>query len=481
MGYAGAAQSASLKKLKTDLKDALKASGVLHSVKAQIRREFISSLSESGKAGKVMQQSGAGEPSLRGPRRFDFKARLALSASYHLLRRHGLVHSLSVFAAESGLDDSSALLTERDIVAALNASGSSPLHRAVSDAMSKETRGRADKENRTPSSALVRPSSEPAAATGDSVLELLFEHCFSLSQHGGRDSSTQTDSPTHAESPRDALDHTVKALRAAHLARLEEEKHAPSRDATHRLLAYQRECDVRAARDVELQMDAYRSSTIAAIRLEEAQKARLELQALRNEMDAEHVKRSQQQAWRDAEAQRVAGVKEQQQQMAAFEARQKMQREMDEMRSRELAAGRKVGFSHSLLFLPYMAGDIPQPTLTLSPPTDGSREPGPAVAAAPPGRPAAASGGAGDGRGDPRGRLRKEAQQGDAAGGAAGPRRAAAGAPGPLGRPRGAGRGAAQGGRAAGRACGRGGGGGRAAEGQQGPSGEGAGARRGAA
>jgi len=323
----GPPQPASLKKLKSDLKDALKHSGVLDTVKAQIRKEFISSLATSGKIGQVLQSvDDAGNVvKLGSVRRVDLKTRLALSATYHLLRKRGMVHSLSVFAAESGLDSKTALLTETDIVSSLNVNGSSPLHKAIVQAAKisgAESSSGAGKEN--------------ASTVAPSVIELMFEHCFSMAQKGGRDSSVQTDTKVlGGETPREALDSTLRDLRSTLARRLDAERLNPSRGVEERMHAYQRECDERVRREVEIQMEVFRDSEIGRIRLQESQRARTELQSLRNEMEAEYNRRAQSNSAREAEAARANAERERKAQLAGYESRQQLQRELDEMRARE--------------------------------------------------------------------------------------------------------------------------------------------------
>ena len=337
-------QPVSLKQLKNDLKGALKTSGLLDTVKAQIRREFIASLAESGKIGRVLQtfdgsHSGSGNSFGARSNPPSLKAKLALSACYHLLKKRGLVHSLSVFAAEAGLDSKQALLTEQDIVSSLNVTGSSPLYKAITTRLDSP-----GKEN-TLSTKAAPPPPPPAP----SVLEMLFEHCFSIAQLDGRDSATQTDAPGDTATPREVLDQTIRGLRSSFLKSVEEERHNPVRATEERLLSYQRECDARASRDLEMQMAAFRDSQTSRIRLEETARAHLELQSLRNEMQAEHLRRSQQQQESMAEMARQAEERDRKVQLAAYEARQKMQRELDDMRNREQAAGRKLELDNQAL------------------------------------------------------------------------------------------------------------------------------------
>ena len=93
------AETQTLKQLKINLKDALRKSGVLNSVKAQIRREFIVGLSDKLPSKTVAPANG-----------LDLRERLSLSILYHFLQQRGMTHSLSVFAAECGLDSKLAWL-----------------------------------------------------------------------------------------------------------------------------------------------------------------------------------------------------------------------------------------------------------------------------------------------------------------------------------------------------------------------------------
>jgi oral-facial-digital syndrome 1 protein len=99
--------------------------------------------------------------------------------------------------------------------------------------------------------------------------------------------------------------------------------------------AYQRECDERVRREVEIQMEVFRDSEIGRIRLQESQRARTELQSLRNEMEAEYNRRAQSNSAREAEAARANAERERKAQLAGYESRQQLQRELDEMRARE--------------------------------------------------------------------------------------------------------------------------------------------------
>ena len=102
-------ENLSLQELRSNLKATIRKSGVLDTVKAQIRREFITGLSKQ-----------IGKPTLLSREHVDLRERIILSSVYHLFKNRNLSHSLSVYAAESGIDAKSFLLSEIDIVQALN-------------------------------------------------------------------------------------------------------------------------------------------------------------------------------------------------------------------------------------------------------------------------------------------------------------------------------------------------------------------------
>ena len=115
-------ETQTLKQLKVNLKDALKKSGVLNSVKAQIRKEFITSLSD--------HHSGQSARRKQAP---DLRERLSLSVVYHFLQHRNYNHALSVFAAECGLDSKNAWLSEMDIIKSLQFGSKSEVYRLMSE------------------------------------------------------------------------------------------------------------------------------------------------------------------------------------------------------------------------------------------------------------------------------------------------------------------------------------------------------------
>ena len=109
-------QHVTLKELKSNLRDNLKQSGVLNTVKAHIRKEFISNMYPGGK--KSLQPANNLTPLFE---------RALFSSIYHCLKAKRLINTLSVFAAESGIENQSPL-SELDILQALQFGSRSSLY-----------------------------------------------------------------------------------------------------------------------------------------------------------------------------------------------------------------------------------------------------------------------------------------------------------------------------------------------------------------
>lgn len=107
-------------------------------------------------------------------------------------------------------------------------------------------------------------------------------------------------------------------------------------------MSFQRDCEERAKRDVELQMNHFRENSAVKIRLEEAQKARLSIESVRKELEGEYARRLENHLNREAEMTKRLAEQERQFNQSQYEARQVMQREIDELRNREQLAARKV-------------------------------------------------------------------------------------------------------------------------------------------
>ena len=130
---------------------------MLSNVKAQIRKEFINSMLEKSKVSKLGKTDKE--------KRVDLQSRIALSSAYHLLKKRGYKHSLSVFAAEAGLEGKNGILSEIDIVRGLNIAEDSEIFTEIASEFGRDN----NKEN------------APATATRKSVFDLVVENLYRMS------------------------------------------------------------------------------------------------------------------------------------------------------------------------------------------------------------------------------------------------------------------------------------------------------------
>ena len=306
--YSAEGETQTLKQLKINLKDALRKSGVLNSVKAQIRREFIAGLSDKLPSRLNSQENG-----------LDLRERLSLSVIYHFLQQRNFNHALSVFAAECGLDAKSAWLSELDIVRSLQFGTQTETFKQISE---KENKGISSRKN--------------------SVFDILLNHLSSDTGREVTEISIQTENSAHIRGPRESLENQMQSLKTSFITRREAEKAAPSKSIEERMILFQRECEERYRRDSDSYVNYMRETEISKVRLEEAQKARIECDIIRKDLEKDYQRRLQEHSERESISIRALSDKERQMQQSQYEARQQMQREIDDLRSREKAGHRKI-------------------------------------------------------------------------------------------------------------------------------------------
>jgi hypothetical protein len=301
----------SVKQLKANLKTTLQKSGVLGTVKAQIRQEFINSLS----AKKQKSENKSGDLTITD--------RVLFSSVFEFLSNRGLVSSISVFLAETGLDPKHTLLSAKEIAQLIKFNEISSVIKMVQQGQSINQL----------ESQLVDPT--VLADRKYTVLDLVVRFC-TTSREAHRDTGTQMES--RGQSAREALEESLQELRNS-------VKPAPDNSQNtiqERMIAYQRECERRLQSEVATQVAHMRETELTRGRLEEAAKARQEMDALRKRLELDYARRLQTVV--DSEAaltQRIAD-QEQSAQRSLYAARQQMQREIDDLRNREAASMRKL-------------------------------------------------------------------------------------------------------------------------------------------
>ena len=156
------AKGVTSKRLKQSLRKSLEESGALNNVKAQIRKDFIENM---------LDKSRPRLSSNTEKKKMDLQSRIALSSVYHMLKKRELKHSLSVFSAECGLDGKNAVLSEMDVVRALNVAKESEVFTEIASEFGKEGEYRDTRDREE-----------------EGVLDLLVENMYKL-----------TDRNTHVE------------------------------------------------------------------------------------------------------------------------------------------------------------------------------------------------------------------------------------------------------------------------------------------
>lgn len=304
----------SIKQLKASLKANLQKSGVLSTVKAQIRQEFINGLSSKSR-----------NP---GPKLgdLDLNDRLICSCVFEWFNNRSLVNTISVFLAETGLDPKKSILQNREIVQLIKFNEISSVLNAIR---------RKKSLNQLDNNLVDARMTEQDKTT---VLDLMVRFCTS-SQDLNKEIATQTEHG--GQSAREALEESIRELRGSFLSA---QRAGPTAEGTiqERMIAFQRDCERRVQSDVALQVAHIRETELTKVRLEEASKARLEMDALRKRLESDYARRLQAVVEGEATLTKKLADQELSAQRGLYEARQQMQREIDDLRGREAAAARKL-------------------------------------------------------------------------------------------------------------------------------------------
>ena len=285
----------SVKQLKVNLKNTLKQSGVLSTVKAQIRQEFINGLTAKTRINAALS--------------LNMNDRIMYSGVYHLLRNRRLVNSISVFSAESGLDPKLSLISEEDIVRMVKYNGLSSAYKFMQTSVSDNQQG-------TDNSALTE-------ITQKSLLDVMMQFCLSAGG-GSKEISVQTE--TSGPSAREILDDRIHELRRTYQVSKEVQNLNPNKTIEERMVAFQRDCEKRLARDLEIQVTHVRENEIARVRLEEQSRAHEEMENMRKRLEFEYAKRLQAHIEVEGDSAKRLVDQEHATQRALYENRQFMQR-----------------------------------------------------------------------------------------------------------------------------------------------------------
>jgi hypothetical protein len=107
------------------------------------------------------------------------------------------------------------------------------------------------------------------------------------------------------------------------------------------MIVFERECEVRVRREYDSQFNQLREIELSKVRLEEAQNARMLLDSLRKELELDYQRRLASHITREEISSKNAMDRERNMQQTQYEFRQRMQKEVDELRTREASMVKK--------------------------------------------------------------------------------------------------------------------------------------------
>ena len=297
----------STKMLRISMKESLEKSGVIQSIKAQMRREFISNISNFKDSTKLYSR----EYSL------GLMARIMNSIVFHYLKSYDLEHTLSVYMAETDLNDKM-ILSEREAIDALHIGSKTKIYTEF----------------------YMEPLDSSQKSQKRSLLDSLIREFAAKTLGSVHDCSTQTEA--FGPSAREVLDNSMKNLYTSYRTKIELELLSPARSVEERILAYQRECEERFRRDYASQLEYMRGTEIAKMRLEEGRNNRLALESQKKDLAEEYERKLAELSQRESNQMETLLERERKVHQQEYELRQRLQMDLDDLRSRESAHARKL-------------------------------------------------------------------------------------------------------------------------------------------
>ncbi|KAK9829063.1 hypothetical protein WJX72_003703 [[Myrmecia] bisecta] len=285
---------------KLQLYSQLKSSGVLSTLKTQLRSQVLN---------KLQTEHGAAiAPAQQAQQNLWRRAMNSIVAEYLAASRYD--YTLSVFQPECGLS-SAAPFTHAEILQVLHIEEATPLHLALAK------RGVHAKDP---------AGSPPQQCFALSLLEAVAELSSRRTAH---ESATQT-----SEGPGAArLGLQLTQLEDAYLTRADSERQKPFDTLEARMARYRQECDQRVKEEVAMQVERVRELELSAVRLEEADRHRKALEGEREALDRLHQAKLGK--LREREELTTERLQRQQRDVenVAFEHRQRILREEDRLRA----------------------------------------------------------------------------------------------------------------------------------------------------
>jgi oral-facial-digital syndrome 1 protein len=320
----------SSKQLKQLLKENFAKSGTLQVIKAKLRKEFIQNLTKK----QLKTENAATATSLED--------KILFSLIFHYLKKKSFYNSISVFLAESGLENERNIVTENDIVNMIRIGDlAKEMKKLLSFSSSVSS---------TASSSLIRPPSQvskeegAASTSSSSVLDGLCHYILHSSQGlQSKEIATQTS----LSSAKEEYLNQLKQLEITY-SQQQQALNSSSSPFTlsveEKLLSYREELETRYKKELELSMKHFRENEISRIKHEESENLRLSYQLAHDQLQHEYNTRFHNHLEREASSAKVLADNEKKFQQQLYDERQAILQEINEIRAREELAKKKLDY-----------------------------------------------------------------------------------------------------------------------------------------
>ncbi len=325
------AVEASYNELRSDLYSKFQSSGMIQSLKSQLRAQMLSQLRKA-KAGSsqavVAKGSALGQSVI---------SRLLNSLIAEYLSKSGLRHTLSVFLPESGTNGNNSNTVD-DLLQVLRLDGNS-------QAMSTPDQHIIDNLILLSGGSRTQSSSK-AVSSSKSTLEAFFLAFASKPQPKPREvptktTDTQTTKNGTSRLEYDSVDYKLKMLEVKYQEQLDKERSKPFEAIDQRMSKYQRECDTRARKEVKEEVERIRATELAQIRIEERMRHRGELQVVQQQIEDMYRERMKEIQEKEDNMSSALNRKAQLVESTQYKARQRLLEDIERVRQREAQVKRE--------------------------------------------------------------------------------------------------------------------------------------------
>jgi oral-facial-digital syndrome 1 protein len=303
----------SLARFKDQLYGSLRERGVVDSMKAQLREEFIQALGRNTAVDAVSIQT-----STTMLQSLPYQVASSMVADY--LRECGLERSLAVFVPECKITKH--MFTREDILSALHVQKGSKLYSRLT-----EQPTRALTENGAPTEPAVQ------APPSDTLLLRLLDEVSGLFVQRNVDSGTQTElnGPDH----REVMEERLRLVQQDYLVQAENEREQPRRTMEERFLTYQQEVDERGRTEVLAEVERFKESEVGRVTQVESTKARQQVHEQLRQMETQYAARLAKLQEAEHKQEQLVAYKVRAAEADLYEQRQRLLAQMETLTGRE--------------------------------------------------------------------------------------------------------------------------------------------------